>query len=103
MSGRIRLCPSCGNLLLVEHAGIMRFYCASCPYIYNIQDEFAVVQKLQRKAVDDVLGGPEAWKNAQQTDAKCPKCDNAKAFFKQMQTRSADEPMYIIIDIFEIF
>jgi DNA-directed RNA polymerase III subunit RPC11 len=96
MSNRIRLCPSCGNLLLVEYSGfdgIMRFYCASCPYIFNISEEYSVIQKLTRKSVDDVLGGPEAWKNAEQTDAKCPKCENSKAFFKQMQTRSADEPM----------
>lgn len=71
----------------------MRFYCASCPYVYKIAKEYSVTQKLQRKQLDDVLGGPEAWKNAEQTETKCPKCENHKAFFKQMQTRSADEPM----------
>eukprot|EP00475_Leptophrys_vorax_P045797 TRINITY_DN9646_c0_g1_i2.p2 TRINITY_DN9646_c0_g1~~TRINITY_DN9646_c0_g1_i2.p2 ORF type:complete len:100 (-),score=20.41 TRINITY_DN9646_c0_g1_i2:76-375(-) len=95
-NGRIRLCPSCGNMLLVEFwgaGGVNRFYCATCPYVYSITKEYTVVQKLQRKQVDDVLGGPDAWKNADQTEAMCPKCDNKRAFFKQMQTRSADEPM----------
>ncbi|KAF7313205.1 DNA-directed RNA polymerase III subunit RPC10 [Mycena kentingensis (nom. inval.)] len=49
--------------------------------------------KLVRKAVDDVLGGEEAWKDADATMASCPKCNNDKAYFYQLQIRSADEPM----------
>ena len=43
--------------------------------------------------VDDVLGGSAAWENVDSTEATCPKCAHAKAFFMQIQTRSADEPM----------
>ncbi|KAF4727493.1 DNA-directed RNA polymerase III subunit RPC10, partial [Perkinsus olseni] len=45
--------------------------------------------------VEDVLGGPDAWKDVQQTEAVCPAdgCDSNRAYFKQMQIRSADEPM----------
>ena len=67
--------------------------------------------KLTRKQVDDVLGGEDAWKHADSTTgmhlgtnsltaladqapkATCPKCDNARAYFYQLQIRSADEPM----------
>lgn len=49
-------------------------------------------QHLKRKEVDDVMGGEESWKNVDSTDAPCPKCENPKAFFMQLQIRSADEP-----------
>ena len=78
--------------------------------------------KLKEKEVDDVLGGAEAWENVDQTDgeldgvfacgcllpcvgnthacmhvtittARCPKCSNTRAYFFQLQIRSADEPM----------
>lgn len=45
------------------------------------------------KEVDDILGGAAAWENADCTDATCPKCDNRRAYYYQVQTRSADEPM----------
>jgi len=38
------------------------------------------------------MGGEDSWKNVDSTDATCPKCDNAKAYFMQLQIRSADEP-----------
>ena len=43
--------------------------------------------------VDDVLGGSAAWENVDSTDAVCPRCEHGRAFFMQIQTRSADEPM----------
>ena len=51
--------------------------------------------QLDRKAVDDVLGGKEAWKDVDQTDATCPNCSFRKAYFYQVQIRSADEPMTV--------
>lgn len=89
---------------------------------------FQVTQRtrLTRKAVDDVLGGEEAWENVDSTEStsglrpvascppvalgadppacvpcrpplpdpvRCPKCDNMKAYWMQLQIRSADEPM----------
>lgn len=69
------------------------------------------------KEVDDVLGGSAAWENVDTTDGNhrapgvmfwasllffvvvivetCPKCGELRAYFMQMQTRSADEPMTI--------
>uniref|UniRef100_A0A674N233 DNA-directed RNA polymerase III subunit RPC10 n=1 Tax=Takifugu rubripes TaxID=31033 RepID=A0A674N233_TAKRU len=45
------------------------------------------------KEVDDVLGGAAAWENVDSTAETCPKCEHRRAFFMQIQTRSADEPM----------
>ncbi|KIM55263.1 hypothetical protein SCLCIDRAFT_1221303 [Scleroderma citrinum Foug A] len=49
--------------------------------------------RMRRKEVDDVLGGDEMWIYADSTDASCDKCNNRRAFFYQLQIRSADEPM----------
>ena len=69
--------------------------------------------KLKRKEVDDVLGGEEMWKHADSTAGKmfsshclpdpsvndfralvsCDKCNHSRAYFLQLQIRSADEPM----------
>ena len=69
--------------------------------------------RLERKQVDDVLGGDDMWKHADSTagacsshvfhpwtdkihnsiQASCPKCDHGRAYFYMLQIRSADEPM----------
>lgn len=44
--------------------------------------------------MDDILtDGEEAWKNVDFTEQKCPQCDFPRAYFMQIQIRSADEPM----------
>jgi len=90
-------CPVCGTLLLIEsEAGEgLRFYCQTCPYINIIGNRLGKsVQNLQTKEVDDVVGG-EAWETAQKTETPCPKCGHNLAYFYELQTRSADEPMTI--------
>ncbi len=89
-------CPTCANLLLVDKvSGDLRFYCKTCPYIFKVQESFEKKMHLQRKVVDDVLGGEEAWADVDQTTVQggCPQCSNLKAYFMQIQIRSADEPM----------
>lgn len=68
--------------------------------------------RLKRKEVDDVLGGEETWRDADSTASQssffydvenantdprpvvsCDKCGHARAYFYQLQIRSADEPM----------
>lgn len=87
-------CPTCANLLIVEEGFQgMRFSCVTCSYIFPIKRcvSYKIYPKL--KGLDDVLGGAEAWKNVDSTDEPCPKCAHPRAFFMQVQTRSADEPM----------
>ena len=75
--------------------GMNQFKCPTCPYIYKIQETFSFHQPLKKKQVDDVLGGEDAWKNVDTADTVCPGCRNTKAYFMQVQTRSADEPSTI--------
>jgi DNA-directed RNA polymerase III subunit RPC11 len=76
-----------------------RFFCQTCPYLQPMAGQLKVEKKLKvtRKKVDDVLGGEDAWQNVDQTDAQCPEpaCGFGRAYYMQIQIRSADEPMTI--------
>jgi hypothetical protein len=125
-ASKMHFCPPCGNLLLLEVNascsirsrccqtgaecfwclfaqtvnGGLRFYCQTCPYVYQLKAMVCltapIVVKvrhhvgrrmalllhrvqvssevpLDHKQVDDVLGGAQAWKNADQTDGE-PLC-----------------------------
>ena len=72
-----------------------RWGCNTCPYIYNVTKKMIFSHYPAMKEVDDVLGGSAAWENVDATDVVCPKCENNRAYFMQIQTRSADEPMTI--------
>ena len=86
-------CPTCGNVLVAEEGpSSYRFSCQTCPYVHNIHRKLSNRKYPKLKEVDDVLGGSEAWKNVDSTEEKCPKCSHPRAFFMQIQTRSADEP-----------
>eukprot|EP00386_Alphamonas_edax_P010217 GDKI01033176.1.p2 GENE.GDKI01033176.1~~GDKI01033176.1.p2 ORF type:complete len:116 (-),score=19.84 GDKI01033176.1:212-535(-) len=86
-------CPSDGTLLLVENVGgNVRFFCKTCPYIFKLQEKATRKVPLERKKVDDVLGGDDAWSDAPKTEAVCPQCSHKEAYFRQIQIRSADEP-----------
>ncbi|KAI9682942.1 MAG: RNA polymerase III C11 subunit [Trizodia sp. TS-e1964] len=96
-------CPACSNLLIpsraqvsVDHPeGINRLECQSCPYHFLLQKRYVDRTYMKRKEVEDVMGGPGAWDNVDQTEAQCPsqECTGDRAFFYMVQIRSADEPM----------
>ncbi|EIW68458.1 hypothetical protein TREMEDRAFT_24045, partial [Tremella mesenterica DSM 1558] len=90
-------CPYCSNALTIgdQDNSDKCWICPTCPYKYNIAPgkQISMRTHLKRKQVDDVLGGKEAWANVDKIDATCPKCDARKAYYRQLQIRSADEPM----------
>eukprot|EP00118_Oscarella_pearsei_P026498 m.802 g.802 ORF g.802 m.802 type:complete len:109 (+) comp4901_c0_seq2:18-344(+) len=87
-------CPSCGNVLVIEEGlRSFRFACKTCPYVHNVLGKVSSKTYPKLKEVDDVLGGKAAWENVDSIEEPCPKCNHQRAYFMQMQTRSADEPM----------
>ncbi|CAL1298875.1 unnamed protein product [Larinioides sclopetarius] len=90
----LMFCPTDGNILVAEE-GLdgYRFVCSTCPYVYKIKRRMSSRIYPKLKEVDDVLGGAAAWENVDTTEEPCPKCAHGKAYFLQIQTRSADEPM----------
>eukprot|EP00287_Rhodomonas_sp_CCMP768_P011555 CAMPEP_0196733744 /NCGR_PEP_ID=MMETSP1091-20130531/12677_1 /TAXON_ID=302021 /ORGANISM="Rhodomonas sp., Strain CCMP768" /LENGTH=98 /DNA_ID=CAMNT_0042077153 /DNA_START=189 /DNA_END=485 /DNA_ORIENTATION=- len=78
---------------MVEAAGEgMRFACKTCPYDYFISKTLKKPVTLEQKKVDDVLRN--TFENAAVTDVLggCPKCGFPKAYYYEVQIRSADEP-----------
>lgn len=95
----LTFCPYCSNMLIIsrsEECGSNAFTCPTCPYEFPIVGLQMFERKyLPRKQIDDVLGGAGSWDNVDQTTAQCPReqCGNDRAYFFQLQIRSADEPM----------
>ncbi|XP_041498726.1 uncharacterized protein LOC121441569 [Microtus oregoni] len=90
----LKLEQCCGNGLIVEEGQrCHRFACNTCPYVHNITRKVTNRKYPKLKEVDDVLGGAAAWENVDSTAEPCPKCEHPRAYFMQLQTRSADEPM----------
>jgi DNA-directed RNA polymerase III subunit RPC11 len=90
----LSFCPNCANVLVIEEgASCFRFACNTCPFIQNISGKMTSRKYCKLKEIDDVLGGAAAWENVNSTEETCPKCGNSRAYFMQIQTRSADEPM----------
>ena len=90
-------CPWDGTLMKVREYYVdgVHFQCPSCPYRHIVDKKWIVHVPTEKKELDDILGGEEAWKNMDQTEHKCKQCGNDKAYFMQIQLRSADEPMSI--------
>ena len=59
---------------------------------YAVRDRVSTLIPLKQKVVDDVLGGDDEWKSVPTTASECEKCGHDKAFFREVQIRSADEP-----------
>lgn len=75
-------CPYCANNLTIGDGDdspekcwwvlcrtlLTRRICPTCPYKWVITQQISMRTHLERKQVDDVLGGDEAWANVDQTD-----------------------------------
>jgi DNA-directed RNA polymerase III subunit RPC11 len=84
-----------GDPTTEDVVGHNRFECQTCPYQFVIDHRFYERKYLKKKEAEDILGGKGAWDNVDQTEVQCPneKCRNDRAYWYQLQIRSADEPM----------
>lgn len=88
----LRFCPTCADLLSVEQGPVgMRFACRTCPYTYNIKNKIVTRTYYKPKKQADIHSSSSAWEGVSATDERCPKCSHPRAYYLQMQTRSADE------------
>ncbi|KAG1754071.1 uncharacterized protein EDB91DRAFT_435177 [Suillus paluster] len=87
-------CPTCANLLVISsQTGYNKWACNTYVYEFPISKQMTSRSRMKRKEVDDVLGGEETWRDADSTVVTCDKCGHPRAYFYQLQIRSADEPM----------
>jgi DNA-directed RNA polymerase III subunit RPC11 len=100
-------CPFCGSLLLLDKPDLFRFSCPTCEYVVPVTEtltlsESFVVFNKKRDFGDDFTSLSDSDQSthaegSQVTNARCesradPPCDSEKAWFIQVQMRSADEP-----------
>nr|CAB3450661.1 unnamed protein product [Digitaria exilis] len=92
----MEFCPSCGLLLQIDPgtgSHRLRLFCPVCPYVCCIQNKIVKKARLVKKEVEPIFSNADAMKLAPKTQASCPRCNHGEAYFRQMQIRSADEPM----------
>mmetsp|Transcript_38574 Transcript_38574/g.61625 ORF Transcript_38574/g.61625 Transcript_38574/m.61625 type:complete len:111 (+) Transcript_38574:28-360(+) len=88
-------CPTCGNILLIDgsqkYSTMNRLFCRTCPYHIEVNKTVTrkMIPKGAREEEEEIL---EDIVKSAVTDAKCARCSHQKAYFREMQTRSADEP-----------
>lgn len=87
-------CPTCGNHLIFGPQDA-EFRCQTCPYKFAVDRWFRQRKTFAQKHLDDVFGSAEAQASNQQIQVQCARngCTGNRAYFMQMQIRSADEPM----------
>ncbi|KAJ5551272.1 DNA-directed RNA polymerase M/15kDa subunit [Penicillium sp. DV-2018c] len=81
--------------------GVNRFECRVCPYEAPLDREYYEKKEMKQKEVDDVFGGKEEFANADSVATQCPaeSCNGERAYFFQLQIRSADEPMTTFLKV----
>ncbi|OXV08126.1 hypothetical protein Egran_04111 [Elaphomyces granulatus] len=109
ISGAHAVCPNCSSALRISRAnpssqnplGVHRFECRSCPYEYPLDKDYFEETVMKQKEVEDVFGSKDEFKNADSIATQCPAegCDGDRAYFFQLQIRSADEPMTTFLKV----
>ena len=64
-------CPNCANVVTVLPSSISgenKWTCPTCPFEFPMVNQVTSRMYLERKQVDDVMGGEDSWKNVDSTD-----------------------------------
>ncbi|WFD21162.1 RNA polymerase III C11 subunit [Malassezia caprae] len=64
-------CPNCANVVTVlpsDTTAQNKWTCPTCPFEFPMDFQVTSRMYLQRKQVDDVMGGEDSWKNVDSTD-----------------------------------
>ncbi|ESK95578.1 dna-directed rna polymerase i kda polypeptide [Moniliophthora roreri MCA 2997] len=99
--GSLLFCPTCGSLLKLPEDSEPNVICDQCGH----QEPATSYENIEvtTRSHPDAFPSPLRQKRKTQTkshdsgdkgtmvDEKCPACGHMKAFYKEMQTRSADE------------
>jgi len=87
-------CPKCDSMMTPSKN---EWVCKSCGYTHSINEKDKkemIIERAKEKEVI-IIGDNEETLPIDE-HAKCPECDNSGAYWKMLQTRSADEPETII-------
>jgi transcription factor S len=85
-------CPKCGSLLKPKTDKKKKVLACSCGYTSKDVVSATIKESKVEKEVKKVSVVEEKDDNLPETDAECPECGNARAYYWLQQTRAGDEP-----------
>jgi len=85
----MQFCPKCGSILMPKTVGGKSVLACSCGY-KAVAEKMAIKEEVKAGKDVQVIDSEEN-ESLPLTDYKCPKCGHEKAYFWELQTRSADE------------
>ena len=91
-------CPFCGTLLLVDRSETsFRYYCGTCCYVQPVRSILTTTTTFDssHKRLVATADADAALEGGQIATTRCEsgtECAGDKAYYVQMQMRSADEP-----------
>ena len=83
-------CPKCGSILIPKKEGKKTVLKCGCGH--KSTDTEATKIKEQVNKSEEISVVEKDFETMPITEAECPKCHHKKAYFWEVQTRSADEP-----------
>ena len=83
-------CPKCKSIMMPKTSGAKKQFVCSCGY-KQAAEKVTITEASEKKEKEFVVIEKEEVVNTI-IDIACPKCDNKKAEYWEVQTRAADEP-----------
>jgi DNA-directed RNA polymerase subunit M len=83
----MEFCPKCGSLIMVNNG---KAKCAGCGHTPKKVASIKSSEKIEKTKTIAVISEKE--ETYPEVEMDCAKCENKKAYFWTMQTRSSDEP-----------
>ena len=80
----------CGGLLVPDKSGKKKLVCSKCSKGKNVKGDVTIKEKADNQGIKIEVVDKDIEVNPK-VDVNCPKCENNKAYFWTLQTRSADE------------
>ena len=85
-------CPKCGSVLVPKKDRDKKKLVCSCGYSNSDLSSLRISERVQKASAMEVVEDDKSMDTMPSTDAECPKCKHARAFYWLVQTRASDEP-----------
>jgi len=86
----MQFCPKCGSILMPKSVGGKKVMGCSCGYKAGAEN-VAIKEEVKQAGKEVHVVEDEENQALPLTDYECKKCGHNKAYFWELQTRSADE------------
>ena len=83
-------CPKCGSILVPKKERHRQVLACKCGYKNTEVGEVKFKESVKKQ--EEVTVVEKEHETLPLTQEECPKCEHDKAYFWELQTRSADEP-----------